>query len=120
MASCGGDTASDDIAACDRQQPAIAHGVYGCITASDDVGEPSVEALPGFSIQIFAAKPPPTPDDGLEPDAEAHSGKTGFYQLELEPGSYWICTSFRRCAPFDVPSGAPLRKDYDFGEGPGW
>ncbi len=113
--------ANQEAMSCRSRTPSLQTGVYGCITSSEDVGsiEP-VAALPGFAVEIFASQPPPTPGDGLTPQASTESDAVGFYELGLSAGRYWICTSFRRCAQIDVPASAPLRQNYDFGAGPGW
>jgi hypothetical protein len=129
ISSCpGGETlpvlgcATPAAVSCTRRVPSVPTGVYGCITASDDVGpiiEP-VAAFPMFPVEIFRNPPPPTPGDGLMPEVSTRSDTVGFYELRLAPGRYWICTSFRRCGQIDVPASAPLRLNYDFGQGPGW
>jgi hypothetical protein len=109
------------VLACRNQQPSVSSGVFGCVTATDDVGTPRPpEALPMFGVQVFIDPPPSTPDDGLEPAAATRSDATGFYELPLPPGRYWLCTTFRRCTPIDTTATVPLRRDYDFGPGPGW
>jgi hypothetical protein len=113
--------ARQEAVTCRSLAPSFQTGVYGCITASDDVGPiDPVAAISGFAVEIFPSQPPPTPGDGLTPEASAESDAVGYYELGLSSGRYWICTSFRRCAQIDVPASAPLRQDYDFGAGPGW
>ena len=117
LVGCGGD---DGVAACRQRQPAISTGVYGCITASNDVGDSSIKPLPKFSIEVFTTQPPHSPDDGLVPLARTESDAMGFYELNLPGGSYWICTSFRRCVALEQPTSLPIARDYDFGLRPGW
>lgn len=105
---------------CRARQPSQAEGVYGCVTSANDIGKVEVRPLPGFSIQAFQSEPPPTPDDGLVPWMETKSDAAGFYALSLSAGSYWICTSFRRCVAVAVPAGENVALHYEFGLGPGW
>jgi hypothetical protein len=103
--------------------PTVSTGIYGCVTQTNDVGtggEVDPKVLPGFSVQVFQEQPPPTPDDGLLPLAVTKSDGLGFFELRLAPGSYWLCTSFRRCSAVAVVASTPLRANYDFGEGSGW
>lgn len=105
---------------CAERIPMIASGVYGCVTRVEDVGTPSVSALAGFRVQAFVAMPPPTPEDGLKPLVETQSDEAGFYEVPLAPGAYWLCSVFRRCTAVQVPAGGPVRRNYEFGPGPGW
>ncbi len=120
VTSCG--NSSDGITACRSRSPALAESVYGCITQSNDVGNPPPPASPlsGFSVDIFQSTPPPTPDDGLSPYVETKSDTSGYYEIGLTSGNYWICTSFRRCVTLTVPATMCVALDYDFGAGPGW
>src|SRR5438045_3136462 len=120
LGGCGGDGGDDGVAACRQHQPTISGGVYGCITQSNDVGDPWVKPLPKFSIEIFQSPKPPMPNDGLVPLTRTESDAIGFYQINLPAGSFWICTSFRQCAALDQPTGRPIARDYDFGQGPSW
>ncbi|HZF47407.1 MAG TPA: hypothetical protein VE093_02095 [Polyangiaceae bacterium] len=108
------------LSACKERRPAITAGVYGCVTTSNDVGPPSVAPLAAFTVEIFAAKPPPKLGEGPAPLAKAISDEVGFYEIPLEPGAYWICTSFRRCAAVTVEAGKAKSKNYEMGVGPGW
>lgn len=94
----------------------IRKGLYGQVTSVDDVGEPQPEYLPGFGIDVF-----PVPD-GTElgsPIAHAASVSRGFYEIELSPSEYVVCSSFRRCVRLAL--GDELhRLDYEFSVGPGW
>lgn len=113
--------ATQEAVTCRSRTPSFPTGVYGCITASNDVGSTApVAALSGFAVEVFASQPPPTPGDGLPPQASTESDPVGFYELGLSPGRHWLCTAFRRCAQIDVVASAPLRQNYDFGAGPGW
>jgi len=95
--------------------------VYGCATTSDDVGQPEpAKASSSFSLQVFESEPPATPDDGLTPFASTTSDSMGFFELALEPGSHWLCTSFRRCIRIELAAGTPQAHNYDFGPGPGF
>jgi len=118
LAGCG--SGSDYVAACRARQSTQLEGVHGCITASNDVGNPSVEPLSDFPVEIFESAPPPTPGDGSTPFAQARSDAVGFYEIGLPAGTHQICTSFRRCAELTVPSASNVALDYDFGVGPGW
>lgn len=105
---------------CKARRPNQSQAVYGCITTSNDVGEPTVRQMSGISIQEFETEPPPTPGDGLAPLAETKSDEEGFYTLSPRAGGTWLCTAFRRCMAVTVPEGTAVRMDYDFGLGPGW
>jgi hypothetical protein len=111
--------ATPEALSCRQRTPSVQTGVYGCVTAQDDVGLfNKLEAFPRFPIEIFTNRPPPTPDDGLTPVAKVRSDHVGFYQLTLSPGRYWICTTFRRCGQLDVPASPPVKMNYHFGQGP--
>jgi hypothetical protein len=116
-AACG---AQHDLQTCQERSATIETGVFGCTTSTNDVGDVTTQVLPNFEVQIFVEMPPPTPDDGLTPARKTRSDESGFYQIELSPGIYWICTTFRRCGELTIPAGKPVEKDYDFGPGPGW
>ena len=123
LAGCSNKSAeTDKIAACRARSPVQTEGVYGCVTQSNDVGNPPPPASPyaSFPVEIFQSEPPPTPDDGLTPFAQTISDTYGYYEVGLAPGTYWICTSFRRCSKLVVPTGTCVALDYDFGVGPGW
>jgi hypothetical protein len=120
IVGCGG--GGDGTQSCRTRAPAHAEGIYGCVTQSNDVGDPPppTSPLPGFSVEVFLSEPPSTTGDGLAPFAKTTSDSEGYYEIELSPGDYWVCTSFRRCTKIVVPAGKPLAVDYDFGLGPGW
>jgi hypothetical protein len=120
LVGCGG--GGDKTEACRARTPDHAGGVHGCVTQSSDVGNPPPPSapLPDFSVEIFKSEPPSTSGDGLAPFAKATSDSDGYYEIELSPGDYWICTSFRRCVELDVPVGRSIAVDYDYGLGPGW
>jgi len=120
IGGCG--SGGDETVACRTKAPTHTEGVYGCVTQSNDVGNPPppTSALPEFSVEIFPSEPPPTPGDGLVPWAQTSSDSQGYYEIGLSPGDYWICTAFRRCLELAVPAGRCLAVDYDFGVGPGW
>jgi len=115
--SCGSERKEPD---CLGLRPQQVEGIYGCITSANDVGAPSVAPLPGFPVQAFTSQPPPTPDDGLAPFRETRSDAAGFYALPLPAGSYWLCTTFRRCTAVTVPPQVNVPLHYEFGVGPGW
>jgi len=120
---CGGEnSAKDEIRACRARTSEQSSGIHGCITHSDDVGTPPAAAGPycGFPVEVFLSEPPATPEATLTPFAQAESDSEGFYDLGLSPGTFWICTSFRRCTEVSIPSRTNLALDYDFGPGPGW
>lgn len=95
--------------------------MYGCASSSDDVGEPKpAKVASDFRVEVFDAQPPPTPDDGLTPTAATTSDRMGFFELSLEPGTHWLCTSFRRCIRVELAEGAPQAHNYDFGPGMGF
>ncbi len=120
LAGCSSDSEPSP-ADCLKVMPGVSTGIYGCVTSTNDAGSDTApKVLPDFPVQIFKEPPPPTPDDGLLPFASTKSDALGYFELSLEVGSYWICTSFRRCSQIDVVAGRPLQENYDFGEGPGW
>ncbi len=65
-------------------------------------------------------EPSDDPEDGTQPHAQTVSDQRGFYELELETGDYWVCTSFRRCVDVTIEEQTLLQLDYEFGAGPGW
>jgi hypothetical protein len=106
---------------CLARQTQVTSGVYGCVTSSDDVGEPKpAKAFPEFRLEVFEAERPPTPGDGLTPVAATTSDRTGFFELGLEPGAHWLCTSFLRCIRVELAAGSPQPHNYDFGPGQGF
>jgi hypothetical protein len=120
---CGsGNSTPDEVSACRARISAQPEGIHGCITHSDDVGNPPSPTGPysGFPVEVFLSEPPGTPEDGLAPFAQTKSDAEGFYELGLSSGTYWLCTSFRRCAEVTIPPGTNVAFDYDFGLGPGW
>jgi len=124
VTGCGSSNSSNSSpspADCLERMPSMSSGIYGCVTSTDDVGtDLKPQVFPDFTVEVFAEQPPPTPEDGLLPLASAKSDALGFYQLRLDPGSYSLCTTFRRCTAIDVVADVPLRKNYDFSVGPGW
>ena len=118
--SCGG--GHDEIAACRARAPLAAESIYGCVTQSNDVGNPppSTSPLSGFSVEVFPSEPPSTPGDGLAPLIGTTSDLRGYYEVGLPSGSCWLCTSFRRCVEVTLPAAERMALDYDFGAGPGW
>lgn len=48
------------------------------------------------------------------------SGEMGFYEIEMENGEYFVCTTYLRCTEIEILSGQLLRCDFEFGAGPGW
>jgi hypothetical protein len=91
----------------------ISSGIYGQTTSLDDVGDHSPEYM---SMELTVT---PSSDDGARVST-VRSDEAGFFESELLPGSYSICTTFGRCADFDVQPGQCVRLDYEFGPGPGW
>ena len=100
----------------DRQvesQLTIASGVYGQTTSVDDVGSNSPQYFP-MTLSVFNS------EDHNAALANARSDERGFYEIQLSPGEYTICTSFDRCTPLPVSDGQCIRLDYEFSVGPGW
>jgi len=91
----------------------IASGVYGQTTSVDDVGDHSPQYYP-MTLSVFNSS------DHNAVLASARSDERGFYQIQLSPGDYAICTSFDRCTSFLVSDGQCIRLDYEFSVGPGW
>ena len=118
--ACEGAGKEDLVMICTGRTPTVASGVYGCVTRSDDVGDPDTAALPNFHVDVFAMMPPPTPGDGLVPLTESTTDEVGFFEVALAPGTYWLCTTFRRCIMIEIPASPPVRRNYDYGFGPGW
>ena len=98
----------------------ITQGIYGQATSYDDVGDNPVRYNPGFRIEVFDQIPSFDPADGIEPLQSVVAGERGFYEIELETGSYCVCTTFRRCLSADIFESELLRLDYEFSAGPGW
>lgn len=96
----------------------ISQGVYGQTTSHDDVGYNPVVVNSHFTVLAYTSQPPQNMEDA-EPYASDISNERGFYELGLEPGVYWICTTFGRCVELDLGTEL-LRLDYEFGVGPGW
>ena len=90
----------------------ISSGVYGQTTAQDDVGVNPVE----YNRMTLSVS---SQGDSAHL-AEVTSDDIGFYEIPLSVGSYAICTSFGRCADFEVVVGQCVRLDYEFSVGPGW
>lgn len=99
----------------------IHQGIYGLTTAQDDVGyyDP-VEVFPGFHVDVFFDAPSRDLDQEVMPLLSTESDYRGFYELPLQTGEYYVCTSFRRCTTVSIVDGKALRLDYMFDNGPGW
>lgn len=111
------------LAACSEASPGIdrqvedrltiSSGVYGQTTSLDDVGNNSPQYYP-MTLSVF------TSQDHNAAVASATSDQRGFYQIQLAPADYAICTSFDRCSPVSVTDRQCVRLDYSFSFGPGW
>ena len=91
----------------------ITSGVYGQTTSVDDVGPSSPEYFP-MTLSVFNSQ---DQDIAL---ASARSDEVGFYQIQLSPDNYTICTSFDRCTALLVLTGQCTRLDYEFSDRLGW
>lgn len=119
LAACG----RDDHHGIDRHVEdlvTIDHGVYGQATYVDDVGDPAAATsyLPGFGIEVYPL--PLSVTLGAAVATTASRADRGFYQLELGPGDYVVCTQFHRCVAITLADGARTRLDYEMSVGPGW
>jgi hypothetical protein len=117
-AGCSGSD-EDPVARCRSRAPTITGGIYGCITATNDLGDTKTTAEEGFAVQVFTTQPSDDPHDGHAADASSLSDADGYYELSLAPGHYWICSAFRRCTEKQLVAGA-RRLDYSFSLAPGW
>lgn len=115
LTGCGGKSAKG----IDRQVEellTIRRGLYGQVTSLDDIGEHLPEYLQRFGIDVFQV---PGGTELGSPVAHTASAERGFYEIELPPSDYVVCSSFRRCVR--VALGDELRRlDYEFSVGPGW
>ena len=96
----------------------VSQGIYGQTTSHDDIGYNPVVVNSDFTVLAYTSEPPQNLD-GAQPFASDVSDERGFYELSLQPGEYWICTTFGRCIQLDLGTEL-LRLDYEFGAGPGW
>jgi hypothetical protein len=95
----------------------IQHGLYGQVTAVDDVGSPAPTYLPGFGVEAFAV---PAGTTLGAPEASTTSAARGFYELALPTGDHVVCSSYGRCVVVTLADGELRRLDYEFSVGPGW
>lgn len=98
----------------------ISQGIYGITTSSNDVGGGNSETYPEFNIDIFTEEPSSDLDIDTGLLVSLQSDDNGFYEVELEIGDYYLCSSFRRCITVSINENDVSRHDYDFGAGPGW
>lgn len=93
----------------------IADGVYGQAVIFDDSGDVTGPfALTKIELDVT--------DTNTSASISVVTDDVGFYQLELAPGSYQICTTWLECSvpPFTVPADGVVRIDYDGGAPERW
>jgi hypothetical protein len=89
----------------------VTHGVYGqTVIWNDDDDGPYPLVDYEFDVTATNATAP----------APVISDDVGFYQLELDAGSYRICTTWSECGTFTVPATGVVRFDYDGSHAQGW
>ncbi len=94
----------------------IRTGIYGQVTSVNDVGDTDSDYVRDFGVDVFQV---PAATELGAPIAHTASAGRGFYQLEIEPADYVVCSAFRRCVRITV-GDQPLRLDYEISVGPGW
>jgi hypothetical protein len=89
----------------------VTHGVYGQTVIWND-SDDGPYALVDYEFDVTAT-------NATSP-APVISDDVGFYQLELDAGSYRICTAWSDCGTFTVPATGVVRFDYDGSSALGW
>lgn len=125
--ACGiGDPAEDPLDPCVADRVTVEHGVYGQLLNGCDTEDCTASYAVGLEVRIYDGDP--TPADGpqdqgsydggtdLVPIARTTSSDRGFYEVALEPGSYFLCTN--SCTELTVPE-APGVTRIDWASGPG-
>lgn len=92
----------------------ISQGIYGLTYSVNDVGNTDAAIIENFKILIFTIN-----DTATTLLDSIHSDNSGFYEYELEPGEYKLCSGFMRCATLTI-NNRLKRCDYEFSVGPGW
>jgi hypothetical protein len=96
----------------------IDHGLYGQVTAVNDVGNVEESYLPGFAIDAYEV--PPGTELGAPVAITSSRLPRGFYEVALPAGDHVVCTRFLRCVLVTLAEGELRRLDYELGVGPGW
>ncbi|MEZ4445109.1 MAG: hypothetical protein R3B72_38910 [Polyangiaceae bacterium] len=121
VAGCGSDT---DLV-CIDDLVTIGQGIYGELLNGCDTADCETSRASGMEVRVYDEDPtPPDPDDAtddgttLVPLAVTKADGAGFYEVELLPGSYSVCTNV--CTTTTVsPDDAPQRLDWASGPGGG-
>lgn len=126
LSGCGSDGDRGQAATireCKATLPSIGQGVYGCTTSSSDAiqagPDPQPSLIRNLGVAVYARTEQPPNENGAPPIASTESNEMGFYQLELAPGTYWLCARPFRCTDIGIGAGQLLRRDYESGGAPG-
>jgi hypothetical protein len=105
VTGCGSDAVDTDV----EQFVTIQQGVYGQTTVYDEeTGKVKTE-----SIELLVLREETRV-------RELASDSRGFYEAQLDPGDYRICTFLRVCTDLRVEAGKRVRKDHERGPARGW
>ena len=97
----------------------ITQGLYGQATAyTAGASEEPLVYIPGEELIVFPGNQPVTADSVVL--ASTKSDDHGFFQIQLDAGTYFLCTSFRRCVNPSVRAGECVRYDFDYGDAEAW
>ncbi len=121
LAGCGGgsrvieEEVSFGVDACFATAAPFRTGIYGCVT--NTIGGFTGE-VGNFRINIYqtAARP----DATSPPIITTRTNAIGYYEIDLIPGSYWICSSSFQCKSFGVGNLELLELDFRAETSNGW
>lgn len=115
LTGCGG---SDPVDRNVERRLTITQGLYGQATSYDASSSEPLVYVPGEELLVFPGTQPVVADSVAL--ASARSDNHGFFQFQLDVGSYFLCTSFRRCVNPIVGTGECIRYDFDVGAAESW
>jgi hypothetical protein len=120
LAGCGAgarsvDEVSAGVDACFAQGPGFRTGIYGCVTTT--IGGYTSEN-DNFRINIYQSAQ--RPDANTPAIITTRTNAIGYYEIDLIPGSYWICSRSFECKSFGVGNLELLELDFRTETPNGW